>query len=101
MAWRLLIDTAAMAPIGRFIWNAGMVAVCVRSGKLSRTPVRIEHASLAIIGGMVPDRLREVLAGADDGLPRTLVCLFGPSRYRSGRYRERGATDAAEHRIAL
>jgi hypothetical protein len=31
-------------------------------------PVRISRASLAILGGMQPDRLREALAGADDGL---------------------------------
>jgi hypothetical protein len=32
------------------------------------TPVRIERTSLAILGGLQPDRLREVLAGPDDGL---------------------------------
>jgi hypothetical protein len=31
-------------------------------------PVRIGRASLAILGGLQPDRLRDALAGADDGL---------------------------------
>ena len=39
-------------------------------------PVRIERTSLAILGGMPPDRLREALAGADDGLAARLVYIW-------------------------
>jgi hypothetical protein len=47
-------------------WNGGpYVADRV---KHRGEPLRIERTSLAILGGMQPDRLREVLAGADDGL---------------------------------
>jgi hypothetical protein len=50
-------------------WNGGSY-VCDRV-RHHADPIRIEHASLAIIGGMVPDRLREVLAGAWAGvMPR-------------------------------
>ena len=79
-------------------WNGGSY-VCDRV-RYHDTPVRIEHASLAIIGGMVPDRLREVLAGADDGLLERLLFVW-PEPVPIGALRERGATDAAEHRIAL
>jgi hypothetical protein len=48
-------------------WN-GAPYVCDRV-KFNAVPLRIEHASLSIIGGMVPDRLRDALAEADDGLP--------------------------------
>jgi Protein of unknown function (DUF3987) len=47
-------------------WNGGpYVADRV---KYRGQPVRIPRATLAILGGMQPDRLREALAGADDGL---------------------------------
>jgi hypothetical protein len=41
-------------------------------------PIRIEDASLAIVGAMVPDRLREVLAGADD--PRRVEARWWPGQ---------------------
>jgi hypothetical protein len=37
--------------------------------KFDDVPLRIKHAALAIVGGIVPDRLRETLSDADDGLP--------------------------------
>jgi hypothetical protein len=47
-------------------WNGGpYVADRV---KYRGQPVRIPRAALAMLGGMQPDRLREALAGADDGL---------------------------------
>jgi hypothetical protein len=39
-------------------------------------PIRISRASLAIFGGMQPDRLREALAGADDGLAARLCYVW-------------------------
>lgn len=51
-------------------WNGG-VYVADRV-KYRGQPVRIARAALAIVGGMQPDRLREALAGADDGLPARL-----------------------------
>ena len=47
-------------------WNGGL-HVSDRI-KFNDVPVRVEHTSLAIVGGMVPDRLRKVLSDADDGL---------------------------------
>jgi hypothetical protein len=79
-------------------WNGGSY-VCDRV-RYHDTPVRIEHASLAIIGGMVPDRLREVLAGADDGLLERFLFVW-PEPAPIAALRERGATDVAEHRSAL
>jgi hypothetical protein len=55
-------------------WNGGAY-VCDRV-RYHGAPVRIEHASLAIIGGMVPDRLREALADADDGLVERLIYVW-------------------------
>jgi hypothetical protein len=54
-------------------WNGGAY-VCDRVKH--DEPVRIERCSLAIIGGMVPDRLREALADADDGLAARLIYLW-------------------------
>jgi hypothetical protein len=59
-------------------WNGGAY-VCDRV-KYHGTPVRIEHASLAIIGGMVPDRLRGALVGADDGLAERLMYVWPDPR---------------------
>lgn len=55
-------------------WN-GNSYVCDRV-KFDGVQQRIEHASLAIIGGMVPDRLRETLADADDGLPARFIFVW-------------------------
>ena len=55
-------------------WNGGAY-ICDRV-KFNGIPVRIERASIALIGGMVPDRLREVLADADDGLAERLLFVW-------------------------
>jgi hypothetical protein len=55
-------------------WNGGAY-VCDRV-RYHGEPIRIEHASLSIIGGMVPDRLREILSGADDGLAARLIYIW-------------------------
>jgi hypothetical protein len=55
-------------------WNGGAY-VCDRV-KYHSAPVRIERASLAILGGMVLDRLREVLAEADDGLTARFLYVW-------------------------
>jgi hypothetical protein len=47
-------------------WNGG--AYTVDRVKHRGQPVRISRAALAMLGGLQPDRLREALAGADDGL---------------------------------
>jgi hypothetical protein len=62
--------------------------------------LRIEHASLAIIGGIVPDRLREALAGADDGLPARFIYVW-PEPTPIGPLREGGDADAAKRRAML
>jgi hypothetical protein len=72
-------------------WNAGPY-VCDRVK--DDAPVKIEHALLSVIGGMVPDRLREVLTDADDGLvERILLCWPDPEPIAP--LCERGSTDAA------
>ena len=47
-------------------WNGG--AYVADRVKYRGQPVRIPRAALAMLGGLQPDRLREALAGADDGL---------------------------------
>jgi hypothetical protein len=55
-------------------WNGGTyVADRVKHRGL---PVRIGRTSLAILGGMQPDRLREVLAGPDDGLTARIIYVW-------------------------
>jgi Protein of unknown function (DUF3987) len=44
--------------------------------KFNGVPLRIKHAALAIVGGMVPDRLREALSDADDGLPARFIFIW-------------------------
>jgi hypothetical protein len=55
-------------------WNGGAY-VCDRV-RYHGAPIRIEHAALAILGGMVPDRLRSLLAGADDGLVERFIYVW-------------------------
>ena len=55
-------------------WNGGTyVADRV---KYHGAPIRITRAALTILGGMQPDRLREALAGADDGLAARLGYIW-------------------------
>jgi hypothetical protein len=55
-------------------WNGG--AYVADRVKYHNRPVRIERTSLAILGGMQPDRLRQALAGADDGLAARLAYVW-------------------------
>jgi hypothetical protein len=55
-------------------WNGG--AYVADRVKHRGRPVRIERTSLAILGGMQPDRLRAVLAGPDDGLTARIVYVW-------------------------
>jgi hypothetical protein len=79
-------------------WNGGAY-VCDRV-KFDGTPVRIEHASLAIIGGVVPDRLREALAEADDGLAARF-CYVWPEPRPIAPLKKCGDTEAARRREKL
>jgi len=79
-------------------WNGG-VYVCDRV-RYHGDPVRIEHATLAIIGGMVPDRLRETLAGADDGLTARLIYIW-PDPVPISSLVDRGDAEAAQRRDTL
>jgi hypothetical protein len=79
-------------------WNGG-VYVCDRV-RYHGDPVRIEPASLAIIGGMVPDRLRETLAGADDGLTARLIYVW-PDPVPISSLIDRGDAEAARRRNSL
>jgi hypothetical protein len=55
-------------------WNGG--AYVADRVKHRGQPVRIAHSSLSIVGGMQPDRLREALAGADDGLAARFAYIW-------------------------
>jgi hypothetical protein len=55
-------------------WDGG--AYVADRVKYRGEPVRIARTSLAILGGMQPDRLREVLAGPDDGLTARLAYVW-------------------------
>lgn len=55
-------------------WNGG--AYIADRVKHRGQPVRIRRAALTILGGMPPDRLREALAGADDGLAARLAYIW-------------------------
>ncbi len=55
-------------------WNGG--AYVADRVKYHGTPVRIARTTLTILGGMQPDRLREALAGADDGLAERLGYIW-------------------------
>jgi hypothetical protein len=79
-------------------WNGGFY-VCDRV-KFNGEPLRIEHASLAIVGGIVPDRLRDALADADDGLPARFIFVW-PEPVAIAPLGKGSPTDAAERRIKL
>jgi hypothetical protein len=68
--------------------------------KFDGVPLRIEYASLANIGGIVPNRLREALADADDGLPARFIFIW-PEAAPIGPLCDRGNVDASQRRIAL
>jgi uncharacterized protein DUF3987 len=63
-------------------------------------PVRIEHASLAIVGAIVPDRLREVLADADDGLAARFIYV-SPEPMPIAPLINRGDDDAGQRRAKI
>jgi hypothetical protein len=79
-------------------WN-GDAFVCDRV-RYHDAPLRIERASLAIVGGIVPDRLRDVLAGVDDGLAARFIFIW-PEPAPIGPLCNRGAAHAAERRTML
>jgi hypothetical protein len=68
--------------------------------KFNGSPIRIEHAALAILGGLVPDRLREVLADADDGLAARLLYVW-PDPVPIGPLTDRGGIETARRRDLL
>jgi hypothetical protein len=78
-------------------WNGGAY-VCDRVKH--DEPVRIEHCSLALIGGMVPDRLREALAAADDGLAARLIFIW-PDPEPISPLRNSGKEDATKRSTLL
>lgn len=55
-------------------WNGG--AYVADRVKNHGAPVRIDRVSLAILGGLQPDRLREVLEGKDDGLTARFLYVW-------------------------
>jgi hypothetical protein len=79
-------------------WNGGAY-VCDRV-RYHGAPIHIEHASLSILGGMVPDRLREALADADDGLPARLIYIW-PDLAPIASLSDRGDDDARRRREML
>ena len=55
-------------------WDGG--SYIVDRVKHRSKPLRISRAALGILGGMQPDRLREALAGADDGLAARFAYIW-------------------------
>lgn len=55
-------------------WNGGRYSVDLV--KLAGKPVSVPYASLAITGGLQPDKLREALSGSDDGLASRLLYVY-------------------------
>jgi Protein of unknown function (DUF3987) len=82
-------------------WNGGAYVVDRR--KHSGTPIRIPHASLSILGGIQPDRLKEALAGPDDGLGARFIYQWpDPVPYRDLAvlsYQERAAAEARAQQL--
>jgi Protein of unknown function (DUF3987) len=78
-------------------WNAAPY-VCDRVK--DETPVRIEHTLLSIVGGMVPDRLCEVVAAADDGLVERLILVW-PEPTPIAPLSRGGAADAEARHLQL
>jgi hypothetical protein len=74
-------------------WNGGAY-VCDRV-RYHDAPLRIERAAAGIIGGMVPDRLREVLAYADDGLTARFIYVW-PDPTSFVPLTDYGGTEAAQ-----
>jgi hypothetical protein len=72
-------------------WNGGRHIV--DRVKLGDKPLSIPFASLAIVGGIQPDRLAEVLRGADDGLAARFLFVWPapvrPSRTTGSGWQER------------
>jgi len=79
-------------------WNGGAY-VCDRV-KFDGVPVRIEHAALAILGGMVPDKLRKALADDDDGLAARFFYVW-PEPQPIEPLKTFGDTETAERREKL
>jgi Protein of unknown function (DUF3987) len=79
-------------------WNGGTYVT--DRVKFNDVPLRIESISLAIIGGIVPEKVREVLSGPDDGLPARFLFVW-PEPTPIAPLCQRGATDSAEGRFKL
>jgi hypothetical protein len=79
-------------------WNGGPYTY--DRVKFHGNPVHIEHCSLAILGGMVPDRLREVIADADDGLAARFLYVW-PEPMPINPLKDRGDIETARRREAL
>ncbi len=79
-------------------WNGG--AYVADRVKYHGAPVRIPRAALTILGGMQPDRLREALAGADDGLAARLAYMW-PEPAPIALLRHEGSGEARPRRDRL
>ena len=55
-------------------WNGGRYSVDLV--KHTGQPISVPYASLAILGGIQPDKLREALSGADDGFAARFVYIW-------------------------
>ena len=78
-------------------WNAGSY-ICDRVK--DDAPVRIDHALVSVIGGLVPDRARDVLADADDGLAARFLLVW-PDPVPIAPLNKCDATDAVKRRNLL
>jgi hypothetical protein len=68
--------------------------------KFNGDPLRLKNAALAIVGGIVPDRLRGALSDADDGLPARFILIW-PEPVPIAPLSECSPANAAERRDML
>lgn len=63
-------------------WNGG--SHTVDRVKKSGQPIEVSYASLSILGGIQPDKLRETFSGADDGFAARFIYVWpAPVPFRS------------------
>lgn len=87
--------TGAGADRGFYLesWNGGFYTVDLV--KHDKGPLSIPYTSLAILGGIQPDKLQEALTGADDGLAARFGFVWPqPVPYSPLRRENREASDA-------
>jgi len=81
-------------------WLEAWPAARLTVNRKNRPPVLVPHFAASILGGLQPDKLAEILAGADDGLAaRFLFGWPGPAPHVRPSLRRGGLDDDALERL--